>query len=55
MLKQAKDRLDYPSLNPYIPAAPKSVFCVAGIQFEFLGNLREWHGAISDEFSIWWS
>lgn len=31
MLKQAKDRLDYPSLNPYIPAALKSVFCVAGI------------------------
>lgn len=30
MLKQEKDRLDY-SLNPYIPAALKSVFCVAGI------------------------
>lgn len=31
MLKQEKDRLDYSSLNPYIPAALKSVFCVAGI------------------------
>lgn len=31
MLKQAKDRLDYPSLNPYIPVALKSVFCVTGI------------------------
>lgn len=52
MLEQEEGRLDFSSLNHYIPVAVKCVLRVSGILSEFLVNLSKSHGTISDEFSI---